>query len=124
MGLRSSDWQKAKCVKRQEFVVGGFTEPGGSRVGVGSILVGSYEGGDAARREGSSRAAAGAEIRHYERDAGPLLRRTKRGETCESGRGLATGAIAHEALARSTIPGDVFGLQMPPCPWHNSDALT
>ncbi|HJP86092.1 MAG TPA: non-homologous end-joining DNA ligase, partial [Gemmatimonadaceae bacterium] len=29
--------------KRQEFVVGGFTDPSGSRVGVGSILVGYYE---------------------------------------------------------------------------------
>jgi bifunctional non-homologous end joining protein LigD len=43
-GARSSDWQKIKCVKRQEFVIGGFTEPSGSREGVGSILVGYYEG--------------------------------------------------------------------------------
>ena len=42
-GARNSDWQKTKCVKRQEFVVGGFTDPSGSRVGVGSILVGYYE---------------------------------------------------------------------------------
>jgi len=44
LGARSSDWQKIKCVKRQEFVVGGFTDPSGSRVGVGSILVGYYDG--------------------------------------------------------------------------------
>ncbi len=44
LGARSSDWQKIKCVKRQEFVVGGFTDPSGARVGVGSILVGYYEG--------------------------------------------------------------------------------
>jgi bifunctional non-homologous end joining protein LigD len=44
-GARSSDWQKIKCVRRQEFVVGGFTDPSGSRVGVGSILIGYYEGG-------------------------------------------------------------------------------
>ena len=43
-GKRSDDWQKTKCVRRQEFVVGGFTEPEGSRVGVGAILVGYYEG--------------------------------------------------------------------------------
>ena len=41
---RHPDWQKTKCVKRQEFVIGGFTEPEGSRAGVGSILVGYYEG--------------------------------------------------------------------------------
>lgn len=45
LGARSSDWQKIKCVKRQEFVIGGFTEPSGSRVGVGAILVGYYEKG-------------------------------------------------------------------------------
>lgn len=43
LGARSSDWQKAKCTKRQEFVVGGFTDPEGSRVGVGSLLIGYYE---------------------------------------------------------------------------------
>jgi bifunctional non-homologous end joining protein LigD len=43
-GRRSDDWQKTKCVRRQEFVVGGFTEPEGSREGVGAILVGYYEG--------------------------------------------------------------------------------
>jgi bifunctional non-homologous end joining protein LigD len=41
---RHPDWQKTKCVKRQELVVGGFTEPEGSRVGIGSVLVGYYEG--------------------------------------------------------------------------------
>src|SRR5256714_604333 len=44
-GARTSDWQKIKCVKRQEFVVGGFTDPSGSRMGVGSILIGYYERG-------------------------------------------------------------------------------
>jgi bifunctional non-homologous end joining protein LigD len=43
-GRRSEDWQKTKCVRRQEFVVGGFTEPEGSREGVRSVLVGYYEG--------------------------------------------------------------------------------
>ena len=43
-GRRSDDWQKSKCVRRQEFVVGGFTQPVGSREGVGAILVGYYEG--------------------------------------------------------------------------------
>jgi bifunctional non-homologous end joining protein LigD len=42
-GARSADWQKIKCLKRQEFVIGGFTDPEGSRVGVGSMLIGYYE---------------------------------------------------------------------------------
>ena len=41
---RSKLWLKMKCEASQEFVVGGFTEPEGSREGVGAILVGYYEG--------------------------------------------------------------------------------
>jgi bifunctional non-homologous end joining protein LigD len=42
-GARTPDWQKIKCIKRQEFVVGGFTDPEGARVGVGALLIGYYE---------------------------------------------------------------------------------
>ena len=42
---RSTDWLKFKCVNRQEFVIGGFTDPRGSRVGFGALLVGYYENG-------------------------------------------------------------------------------
>jgi len=41
---RSPDWLKLKCAKAQEFVVGGFTEPSGHRVGFGALLLGYYEG--------------------------------------------------------------------------------
>jgi bifunctional non-homologous end joining protein LigD len=41
---RTDEWQKTKCVRRQEFVIGGFTEPEGSREGIGSLLIGHYEG--------------------------------------------------------------------------------
>ena len=42
---RNTLWVKVKCVKRQELVIGGFTEPEGSRAGVGALLVGYYEDG-------------------------------------------------------------------------------
>lgn len=42
---RSTKWLKFKCVHRQEFVVGGFTEPDGERVGFGALLLGTYEDG-------------------------------------------------------------------------------
>jgi DNA ligase D-like protein (predicted ligase) len=42
---RSRDWRKFKCVARQEFVIGGYTEPGGTREGFGALLVGYYEEG-------------------------------------------------------------------------------
>ena len=43
---RSAAWLKFKCVRRQEFLVGGYTEPAGSRVGLGALLVGYYDGGE------------------------------------------------------------------------------
>jgi ATP-dependent DNA ligase len=43
---RSRHWLKMKCEASQEFIVGGFTEPQGARVGLGALLVGYYEAGD------------------------------------------------------------------------------
>src|SRR6266567_1868766 len=41
-GRRSGAWVKLKCVNRQEFVIGGYTPPQGSRKYFGAILVGYY----------------------------------------------------------------------------------
>jgi bifunctional non-homologous end joining protein LigD len=41
---RTTDWVKVKCKKRQEFVVGGWTDPGGSRDSLGALLVGYFRG--------------------------------------------------------------------------------
>jgi bifunctional non-homologous end joining protein LigD len=43
---RSKHWLKMKCEASQEFVVGGFTDPQGGRVGLGALLIGYYEGSD------------------------------------------------------------------------------
>lgn len=43
---RSPHWLKMKCELRQAFVVGGFTEPQGERVGLGALLVGCFDGDD------------------------------------------------------------------------------
>lgn len=40
---RSPDWIKLKCGLRQEFVVGGFSKPSGSRLGMSSLLLGVYD---------------------------------------------------------------------------------
>jgi bifunctional non-homologous end joining protein LigD len=40
---RSSDWIKLKCGRRQEFVIGGYTDPQGSRQGLGSLLLGVHD---------------------------------------------------------------------------------
>ena len=41
---RSREWVKIKAKKRQEFVIGGWTEPRGSRKEFGALLVGYYDG--------------------------------------------------------------------------------
>ena len=40
---RSPHWLKMKCEATQELVIGGFTDPQGSRIGLGALLVGYYE---------------------------------------------------------------------------------
>ena len=43
---RSPHWLKMKCELTQDFIVGGFTDPQGSRVGLGALLVGHHDKGD------------------------------------------------------------------------------
>jgi bifunctional non-homologous end joining protein LigD len=42
---RTRDWLKFKCKQEQEFVIGGYTDPRGSRSGFGALLLGYYRGG-------------------------------------------------------------------------------
>ncbi|HZO41694.1 MAG TPA: DNA ligase D [Methylomirabilota bacterium] len=44
-GRRGAAWLKIKCLKRQEIVIGGYTDPEGSRLGIGALLGGVYEDG-------------------------------------------------------------------------------
>ena len=46
-GGRSRDWIKLKCQRRQAFVIGGYTDPQGSRAHFGALHVGLYEPGAA-----------------------------------------------------------------------------
>ena len=41
---RSKDWLKFKCGHGQELVIGGFTEPRGTRIELGALLLGVYDG--------------------------------------------------------------------------------
>lgn len=43
-GRRSPNWLKFKCVRDQEFVVGGYTSPKGKRIELGALLLGYYQG--------------------------------------------------------------------------------
>lgn len=40
---RSPEWIKLKCGQRQEFVIAGYTDPQGSRTGIGALLLGTYD---------------------------------------------------------------------------------
>lgn len=42
-GKRSRDWLKLKCMNRQEFVIGGWTDPAGTRNRFGALLVGYHD---------------------------------------------------------------------------------
>jgi bifunctional non-homologous end joining protein LigD len=77
---RSRDWLKLKCVWEQEFVIGGYTDPAGSRTDFGALLVGYYEDDDLryAGRVGTGFTAAtlrelGARLRELETPESPFV---------------------------------------------------
>ena len=78
---RSRDWLKLKCGNRQELVIGGYTDPKGSRTGFGALLVGYYEG-EALRYAGkvgtgyddALLASLGARLQGMQRDTCPFER--------------------------------------------------
>jgi bifunctional non-homologous end joining protein LigD len=49
---RTRDWLKVKCLARQEFVVGGWTDPAGSRLELGALLLGVHDAGGVLRYAG------------------------------------------------------------------------
>jgi len=80
-GRRSPDWLKFKCVNQQELVVGGWTDPAGSRAELGALLVGYYEDGALvyAGKVGTgydarTLRALGERLRRIERRASPFAR--------------------------------------------------
>jgi bifunctional non-homologous end joining protein LigD len=74
--VRSTDWLKIKCVRQQEFVVGGYTAPQGSRERLGALLVGYYDDGVLryAGKVGTGYGRAALELLHQR--LLPLHRRT------------------------------------------------
>jgi len=50
VGGRTRDWIKIKCQRRQEFVIGGYTDPQGSRAHFGALHLGVYDGPASAPR--------------------------------------------------------------------------
>ena len=77
---RSKDWLKLKCVWEQEFVIGGYTDPTGSRKDFGALLVGYYDDGQLkyAGKVGTGYTAAtlrdlGARLRELDSPESPFV---------------------------------------------------
>lgn len=71
---RSTDWLKFKCVNSQELVIGGYSDPSGSRVEFGALLVGYYDDGNLRY---AGKVGTGFDERTL-RDLGERLRRLER----------------------------------------------
>jgi bifunctional non-homologous end joining protein LigD len=72
-GKRTTDWVKLKLIREQEFVVGGWTEPRGTRSNLGALLLGVYD--DAGKLHYVAHVGSGfneAELHHLMRALKPL----------------------------------------------------
>ena len=104
VSARSTDWLKIKCVHQQEFVVGGYTAPKGSRENLGALLVGYYEQGALryAGKVGTGYDRATLEM--LQRKLAPLHRRTSPFAT--GARAGGRGAVGDaEARGRDRVRG-------------------
>ncbi|MFN2617856.1 MAG: non-homologous end-joining DNA ligase [Thermoleophilaceae bacterium] len=76
---RSRDWLKFKCERGQELVIGGYTQPYGSRIELGALLMGYYADSELryAGKVGtgfdqSTLRELGAKLRRIERQTSPF----------------------------------------------------
>jgi bifunctional non-homologous end joining protein LigD len=70
---RSPEWIKLKCGQRQEFVIGGYTDPQGARTGIGSLLLGYYDKDGVLRYAGNVGSGFnGASLRHVRETLGAI----------------------------------------------------
>ncbi|MCP3706239.1 DNA ligase D [Paraburkholderia sp. CNPSo 3274] len=73
---RSAAWLKLRCSRRQEFVIGGYTEPKGSREGFGALLIGVY--GDDGALQYAGKVGTGFDAARLEAIAGELRARERK----------------------------------------------
>jgi bifunctional non-homologous end joining protein LigD len=90
---RSRAWLKIKCLLRQEFVIGGWSEPRGSRTGFGALLVGVHDAAGGLRYAGrvgtgfdhAGLAALHPRLTRIERDSSPFVDHPARGRRRPAG---------------------------------------
>ncbi len=100
---RSKDWLKLKCVWEQEFVIAGYTDPGGSRTDFGALLVGYYERAPSAT---PGRSAPATPRRHSTTSVsgcGSWKRPSRHLWMCDRFPAACTGRGPHSSL-RSDLP--------------------
>ncbi|HEY8965489.1 MAG TPA: non-homologous end-joining DNA ligase [Candidatus Methylacidiphilales bacterium] len=96
-GARSPDWVKIRFSLRQEFVIGGFTEPQGSRSGFGALLLGYYEG-DALRY--ASKVGTGFDGKSLARLHGLLVKQERKTNPFADGAGPTRHRWSRGPLAK------------------------
>ena len=73
---RSDAWLKIKCHRRQEFVIGGYTDPQGSRARFGALHLGLYDGARLVYVSKVGTGFDGAELERLWKKLGPIRRET------------------------------------------------
>lgn len=89
-GVRGRDWLKIKTHRRQEAVIGGFTEPRGSRQALGALILGVYEDGQLVYIGHTGGGLRGGDLADLHARLTPLVRRR-----CPFAVQPATNAPAH-----------------------------
>jgi bifunctional non-homologous end joining protein LigD len=110
---RAREWLKVKCLLRQEFVVGGWTEPKGSRTGFGSLLLGVHDADGRlvyAGRVGTGFRTADLRALHgrllaLERDASPFVDHGARGRRPSGVHWVSPELVAEVAFTEWTGDG-------------------
>jgi bifunctional non-homologous end joining protein LigD len=72
---RSREWLKVKCLQEQEFVIAGYTDPSGSRTGLGALVLAVNEGTSLRYAGKVGTGFTGAVLTDLERRLRPLARR-------------------------------------------------
>ena len=63
---RGRGWLKTKCTQHEELVIGGYTDPAGSRTGFGALLLGAFD--DDGKLTYMGRVGTGFDARQLQRD--------------------------------------------------------
>jgi bifunctional non-homologous end joining protein LigD len=97
-GQRSKQWLKLKLEHRQEFVVGGYTEPTGSRAHLGALLIGYYDKDELVYAGHVGGGFSGASLDHFAKLLSPLA-----SKACPFAKVPKTNTKAHWLLPQMVV---------------------